>query len=477
MKHLRMFLLLLAVCLTQASFSQDLAKKWEEGGKLKSAIAQVLADANTEQEAESSISRLIKGDGDYITEQDKQNIANGYLEKCKKNLAKWDAKLAEGKKVSSNDAMYAANYYILGYKKICEQNYSKALEYIKLCPQIPITKMYTVALQYQLTKDKDAAKAAMNFIDKPSAQLSNVASQFGLADVYQEKLMSLIADKKQTIKRAVRSKDFATLLAYIPYDMPEVDSLFATNNVPIAIARIQTGNYFRDRSLEDVEDFEDRNVIKIYQGGDDPTKWSVEYYGDYFINKCVYKHEMPWTLTVDFDINKIAESYPVKLQILAFAMTGHGADVSDPDYYEIENYLNNWCGNCDKDNSISEDNIRSAEQHMLNYIKSFQPRNILASYLAAVMVQVYGQIGKKTTGFHNRITYTTEFKMELFNATKEIVDQVPWLKDQKALPVTISDNGKVMIKEGRDNPDEIAKNIYEPIMNFIWAAYNKYNNN
>lgn len=61
--------------------------------------------------------------------------------------------------------------------------------------------------------------------------------------------------------------------------------------------------------------------------------------------------------------------------------------------------------------------------------------------------------------------------MELFNATKEIVDQVPWLKDQKALPVTISDNGKVMIKEGRDNPDEIAKNIYEPIMGFIWAVY------
>lgn len=471
MKHLRMFLLLLAVCLTQASFSQDLAKKWEEGGKLKSAIAQVLADANTEQEAESSISRLIKGDGDYITEQDKQNIANGYLEKCKKNLAKWDAKLAEGKKVSSNDAMYAANYYILGYKKICEQNYSKALEYIKLCPQIPITKMYTVALQYQLTKDKGAAKAAMNFIDKPSTQLSNVASQFGLADVYQENLMSLIADKKQTIKRAVRSKDFATLLAYIPYDIPEVDSLFATNNVPIAIARIQTGNYFRDRSLEDVEDFNDRNVIKIYQEGDDQMKWSVEYYGDYFINKCVYKHEMPWTLAVNFDIKKIAESYPVKLQILAFAKTGHGADVRDPDYYEIENYLNNWCDNCDKDNPISEDNRRSAELHILNYIKSFQPRNILASYLAAVMVQVYGQIGKITTGFHNRITYTTEFKMELFNATKEIVDQVPELKDQKALPVTISDNGKVMIKEGLDNPDEIAKNIYEPIMGFIWTVY------
>lgn len=126
-------------------------------------------------------------DGEYITKQDKANIANEYFEKCKKKLAKWDAKLAAGKKVYSEDAMYAANYYILGFKKICNQDYSKALEYLKLCPQVPITKMYTVALQYQLNKDKAAALAAMSFINKPSKQLSDVASQYGLEDVYHEK--------------------------------------------------------------------------------------------------------------------------------------------------------------------------------------------------------------------------------------------------------------------------------------------------
>ena len=146
----------------------------------------------------------MKGDGIPITEPDKANIANEYFEKCKKKLAKWDAKLAAGKKVYSEDAMYAANYNILGFKKICNQDYSKALEYIKLCPQIPVTKMYTVALQYQLNKDKAAALAAMSFINKPSKQLSNVASQYGLEDVYHEKLMSLIADKKQTLRRAIR---------------------------------------------------------------------------------------------------------------------------------------------------------------------------------------------------------------------------------------------------------------------------------
>lgn len=137
MKHLRLILLLLAVCFTQISFSQDLSKKWDEEKNFKSAIEQVLTEADTEEEAEKKISRLLKGDGNYITEQDKANIANDYFEKCKKKLAKWDAKLAAGKNVYSRDAMYAANYYVLGFKKICNQDYSKALEYLKLCPQIP----------------------------------------------------------------------------------------------------------------------------------------------------------------------------------------------------------------------------------------------------------------------------------------------------------------------------------------------------
>ena len=314
MKHLRLILLLLAVCFTQISFSQDLAKKLESERILKSIISEILAEADTEQEAENKISSLLEGDADYITEQEKVNVANEYFEKCKKKLAKWDAKLAAGKKVYYEDAMYAANYYALGFKKICNQDYSKALEYLKLCPQIPVTKMYTVALQYQLNKDKAAALAAMSFINKPSKQLSDVASQYGLEDVYHEKIMSLIADKKQTLKRAIRSKDFETLLSFIPYDIPVVDSLFATCDVDIATAGC---------NIEEVEDFDDRNVIKIYKVGDYDREWSNKNdYKDYFINKCIFKHEMPWALNTleRFDIEEIAKSYPVNLQMLALTI-------------------------------------------------------------------------------------------------------------------------------------------------------------
>lgn len=455
MKHLRLILLLLAVCFTQISFSQDLAKKLESERILKSIISEILAEADTEQEAEEKISRLLVHDGEYITKQEKVNCANEYFEKCKKKLAKWDAKLAAGKKVYYEDAMYAANYYALGFKKICNQDYSKALEYLKLCPQIPVTKMYTVALQYQLNKDKAAALAAMSFINKPSKQLSDVASQYGLEDVYHEKIMSLIVDKKQTLKRAIRSKDFETLLSFIPYDIPVVDSLFATCDVDIATAGC---------NIEEVEDFDDRNVIKIYKVGDYDREWSNKNdYKDYFINKCIFKHEMPWALNTleRFDIEEIAKSYPVNLQMLALTikdkMTVGDSRGVDPEYYKFYRGIVSLCSKIITYQG-QHDNVNGSkkEQDMLNCIKTFKSRNILASFLVAVMVQV------------NRYSsyFTPEFKMKLFNATKEIVDQVPSLKNNESLPVIISSNGKVTRKEN-------CKEIYEPIMNLILAEYNK----
>ena len=455
MKHLRLILLLLAVCFTQISFSQDLAKKLESERILKSMILEILAEADTEQEAEEKISRLLEYDGEYITKQDKANIANEYFEKCKKKLAKWDAKLAAGKKVYYEDAVYAANYYVLGFKKICNQDYSKALEYLKLCPQIPVTKMYTVALQYQLNKDKAAALAAMSFINKPSKQLSDVASQYGLEDVYHEKIMSLIADKKQTLKRAIRSKDFETLLSFIPYDIPVVDSLFATCDVDIATAGC---------NIEEVEDFDDRNVIKIYKVGDYDRVWSNKNdYKDYFINKCIFKHEMPWALNTleRFDIEEIAKSYPVNLQMLALTIKGKmtvgDSRGVDPEYYKFYSGIVSLCSKINTyQGQHDNENGSKKEQDMLNCIKTFKSRNILASFLVAVMVQV------------NRYSsyFTPEFKMKLFNATKEIVDQVPSLKNNESLPVIISSNGKVTRKEN-------CKEIYEPIMNLILAEYNK----
>lgn len=301
----------------------------------------------------------------------------------------------------------------------------------------------------------------MSFINKPSKQLSDVASQYGLEDVYHEKIMSLIADKKQTLKRAIRSKDFETLLSFIPYDIPVVDSLFATSNADIAIAEYVKDNTSYIRKIEEVEDFEDRNVIKIYKEGDFPygyrnNGWATQKddYKDYFINKCAFKHEMPWALqAVELDFEKIAKSYPVKQQMQAITINRNG-------YYKFASWLADECKRINwAQSSGGKDISNEKEQNMLNYIETFKSRNILGSFLVAVMVQVYGR------------SFTPEFKIKLFNVTKEIVDQVPSLKNNEALPVIISSNGKVTTKENCKSQE--TEKIYEPIMNFILAEYNK----
>ena len=44
-------------------------------------------------------------------------------------------------------------------------------------------------------------------------------------------------------------------------------------------------------------------------------------YKDYFINKCAFKHEMPWAMSkVYLDFEKIARNYTVKQQMLAIAI-------------------------------------------------------------------------------------------------------------------------------------------------------------
>ena len=50
MKHLRLILLLLAVCFTQISFSQDLAKKLESERIFKHFLPDILAEADTDEE-------------------------------------------------------------------------------------------------------------------------------------------------------------------------------------------------------------------------------------------------------------------------------------------------------------------------------------------------------------------------------------------------------------------------------------------
>lgn len=160
-------------------------------------------ETDTEQEAENKISSLLEGDGNYITEQEKVNVANNYFEKCKKQLAKWDAKLAAGREVYADTTCMQPTTTSWDLRRFA----TRTIQGFGIPQAVPTGSyhqdVHTSPAVHQLNKDKAAAMAAMSFINKPSKQLSDVASQYGLGDVYHEKIMSLIADKKQTLKRAI----------------------------------------------------------------------------------------------------------------------------------------------------------------------------------------------------------------------------------------------------------------------------------
>ena len=197
-------------------------------------------------------------------------------------------------------------------------------------------------------------------------------------------------------------------------------------------------------------------LLKPPKVSQDTTVPAARTYKEYFINKCAFKHEMPWALqAVKLDFKKIAKSYPVKQQMQAITIKAKNRK-----YYKFDIWLDDECKNINWAQSYGgKDTSNKKEQNMLNYIETFKSRNILGSFLVAVMVQVYGR------------SFTPEFKIKLFNVTKEIVDQVPSLKNNEALPVIISSNGKVTTKENCKSQE--TEKIYEPIMNFILAEYNK----
>ncbi len=186
--------------------------------------------------------------------------ANEVFEQIKKKIEKLDERIAKGKRISADDAYEAAMMYSLGYEPICSLDYQKAMTYFKMAPQTTETNVAMVGRSYKTNKDMKAAAAAMTFT-KPSIQAENMATQFGVQKFYQARCNQLSAEFMPQIKRAIRSKDYNTLITYIPYKIKDVDSVLS--NIPIDI-NVPSGRYFTN-GIADLDDFSNRNII-CYNG-------------------------------------------------------------------------------------------------------------------------------------------------------------------------------------------------------------------
>lgn len=186
--------------------------------------------------------------------------ANEVFEQIKKKLEKLDERIAKGKRISADDAYEAAMMYSLGYEPICSLDYQKAMTYFKMAPQTTETNVSMVGRSYKTNKDMKAAAAAMTFT-KPTLKAENLATQFGVQKFYQTRCNQLSAEFMPQIKRAIRSKDYNTLITYIPYKIKDVDSVLS--KIPIDI-NVPSGRYI-SKGIVDVDDFSNRNII-CYNG-------------------------------------------------------------------------------------------------------------------------------------------------------------------------------------------------------------------
>lgn len=338
-KQLRVVLLLLAVCLSPAAFSQD----YKAMEYVQNKVDKIIAESNTAKEAASALDEFIYGKispqtGERVNAlTDRwQSYALDCLKKKKKHLEKWEKQIASGKTISSSDCLTAAKYYMLGLRNICEKNDAKALEFIKLSgSQEPIDKMYALALQYSIDKDINAAKAAMNSIDKPSEELRHVAIRFGLYNIYHERTLALAASQQQTIKRAIRSNDIKVLESFEPYDIPAVDSILANSDVANSSC------------------------------------------SDFCWNKCIWIHQMEWTVQdKDIDQYKSLPDYPIMLQFSYFCKEK-----------AFHNSLHRIC----------TDACNGQEKGLLKLIDLWQGKNnIWGYYMISVMAQVFDWFGQYT---------------------------------------------------------------------------------
>lgn len=163
-----------------------------------------------------------------------KECANRVFQKSKKELEKLDAKTAKGKAISTEDANKAAILYSLGYAPICAQNYQKAADYYnKIGDNATLpTKFAGNCCLYKINGDKTPAISLLESIDLKELEQNNykqIAAMYGLEEdfntVLKKKIAEFVTTNKQTIKRAIRSKNWDLLESYSDYGIREVDSL------------------------------------------------------------------------------------------------------------------------------------------------------------------------------------------------------------------------------------------------------------
>lgn len=236
MKKIKLVLcLVLFVCGVEQAFGQNI---FDAEKDFKADITKVLLNCYSADRIDSLVNAYCEAYGKEgfdncgkrLDKYDWKIRANKVFQKCKKELEKLDAKIAKGKEISAEDANKAAILYSLGYAPICAQNYQKAADYYnKMGDEATLpTKFAGKCCLYKVNGDISLLES----IDLKELEQNNfkqIAAMYGLEEdfntVLKKKIAEFVTTNKQTIKRAIRSKNWDLLESYSDYGIREVDSL------------------------------------------------------------------------------------------------------------------------------------------------------------------------------------------------------------------------------------------------------------
>ena len=238
MKKIKLVLcLVLFVCGVEQAFGQNISEVEKD---FKADITKVLLNCYSADRIDSLVNAYCEAYGKEgfdncgkrLDKYDWKIRANKVFQKCKKELEKLDAKIAKGKEISAEDANKAAILYSLGYAPICAQNYQKAADiYNRMGDDatLPI-KFAGKCCLYKVNGDKTPAISLIESIDLKEFEQNNlkqIATRYGL----KEDVNTIIKKKnEQTIKRAIRSKNWDLLKSFSDYGIREVDSMLCVDS-------------------------------------------------------------------------------------------------------------------------------------------------------------------------------------------------------------------------------------------------------
>lgn len=167
-------------------------------------------------------------DGPSNTKEYMENLFNSVKEK----LPYLDKKLANGKKIDFEDAIWAA--------LVSQDNDALAAKYFDAAAKAADTEsgkakmqLSAIGCRYRTNKDKATAAAAINFAipddNMSKFELMLIAKKYGMRGIPSETIQQLFRVEKRDVTRAIRSNDIEKLKNYEAYDIPEVDSVLAVN--------------------------------------------------------------------------------------------------------------------------------------------------------------------------------------------------------------------------------------------------------